>query len=56
MNNISLSISYTTRNKRLNEINGKDYYFVSMNKFKDLKNKKLFIETAKNFNNYCSLI
>ncbi len=52
MNNISLSISYTTRNKRLNEINGKDYYFVSMNKFKDLKNKNYFIETAKNFNNY----
>ncbi len=51
MKNISLSISYTSRNKRLNEINGKDYYFVTEKKFKDLKNKDYFIETAKNFNN-----
>ena len=49
---IELSISYTSRNKRLNEINGKDYYFVSKNKFASLKNKNFFIETAKNFNNY----
>ena len=52
MNNVSLSISYTSRNKRLNEINGKDYYFVSEKKFLLLKNKNFFIETAKNFNNY----
>ena len=50
--NISLSISYTSRNKRLNEINGKDYFFVSQNKFISLYNKKFFIETAKNFNHY----
>ena len=52
MNNISLSISYTSRNKRLNEINGKDYYFVTINKFEKLKKKNFFIETAKNFNNF----
>ena len=52
MKNISLSISYTTRNKRLNEIHGRDYYFVNKNQFEILKNKKFFIETAKNFNNY----
>ena len=52
MNNISLSISYTSRNKRLNEVDGKDYYFVSTKKFKDLNKKQFFIETAKNFNNY----
>ena len=50
--NISLSISYTSRNKRLNEINGKDYYFVSEKEFKQLEKKSFFIETAKNFNNY----
>ena len=50
--NISLSISYTSRNKRLNEINGKDYFFVSQNKFISLNNKNFFIETAKNFNHY----
>ena len=52
MNNISLSISYTSRNKRLNEINGKDYYFVTINKFEKLRKKNFFIETAKNFNNF----
>ena len=49
---IDLSISYTSRNKRLNEINGKDYFFVSKKKFETLKNKNYFIESAKNFNNY----
>ena len=50
-NNINLSVSYTSRNKRLNEKNGKDYFFVSKNKFEKLKNSNFFIETAKNFNN-----
>ena len=52
MNNINLSISYTSRNQRLNEINGKDYFFVTREKFNHLKNKNFFIETAKNFGNY----
>ena len=37
MKNINLSISYTSRSKRLNEVNGKDYYFVSKKKFENLK-------------------
>ena len=52
MRNINLSISYTSRNKRLNEINGKDYFFVTKEKFNHLKNKSFFIETAINFGNY----
>ena len=52
MNNIDLSISYTSRNKRLNEINGKDYYFVTKTQFENLKKNNFFIETAKNFNNF----
>ncbi len=52
MKNISLSVSYTSRNKRLNEIDGKDYFFVTKNKFFELKRKNYFIETSKNFNNY----
>ena len=52
MKNINLSVSYTSRNQRLNEINGKDYFFVSKDKFIKLKNKNFFIETAKNFGNY----
>ena len=51
MRNINLSISYTSRSKRLNEINGKDYFFISKKKFVMLKNKNFFIETATNFNN-----
>ena len=51
MRNINLSISYTSRSKRLNEINGRDYFFISKKKFEMLKNKNFFIETAKNFNN-----
>ena len=52
MTNINLSISYTSRNQRLNEINGKDYFFVTKEKFNTLKNKNFFIETAINFGNY----
>ena len=51
MKNINLSISYTSRNKRLNEIHGKDYFFVTKNKFESLKNQNFFIETSINFNN-----
>ena len=51
MRDIKLSVSYTSRNKRLNEINGKDYFFVTKEKFNYLKNKNFFIETAINFGN-----
>ena len=51
MKNINLSISYTSRSKRLNEVNGKDYFFISRKKFDDLKRENFFIETATNFNN-----
>ncbi len=55
ISNINLSISYTSRNQRLNEINGKDYFFVSKEKFNYLKNTDFFIETSINFgNNYGS--
>ncbi len=52
MSNINLSISYTSRNRRLNEINGKDYFFVTKEKFNKLKSKNFFIETAINFGNH----
>jgi len=49
--NVILSISYTSRNMRLNEVNGRDYYFVSKEKFVELKKNNYFIETSSNFNN-----
>ena len=50
MKNIELSISYTTRYKRNNETDGKDYFFIDKNKFFNLKKKNFFIESASIFN------
>ena len=52
INNVDLSVSYTTRNIRSNEIDGKDYHFTSKKQFVELKRKNFFIETAKIFNNF----
>ena len=49
---ISLSISYTTRPKRKSEKDGKDYVFVSKEKFEDLKKKNFFIEFANVFDHW----
>ena len=49
--NFSISISHTTRKPRPNEINGKDYYFVSMEEFEDLIKKNNFFEYANIFDN-----
>ena len=49
---INLSISYTTRQKRVNEKNGKDYYFVTNKEFNNLRKNHFFIETAKVFNEF----
>ena len=46
-----VSISHTTRKPRNNELNNKDYYFVSENEFKRLINNDEFLEYAKVFNN-----
>ena len=49
--NFLISISYTTRKPRPNEINGKDYYFVSRQEFDDLVRKNNFFEYANIFDN-----
>ena len=51
-NNFKVSISHTTRKPRLNEKNGKDYFFINHKKFKSLIQKKKFLEHAKVFKNY----
>ena len=48
----SVSVSHTTRSPRPNEKNGKDYYFISQNRFLRLIKKKEFLEYAEVFNNY----
>jgi len=50
--NILYSISYTTRPPRENEIDGKDYYFVSKKKFKKMRRNGEFLEWAKVHKHY----
>ena len=50
--NFSISISHTTRPSRPNEKNGKDYFFITKNKFKKLIKRGEFLEHAKVFDNY----
>ena len=51
-NNFKISISHTTRKPRVNEKNGKDYFFIKSKEFKILIKKRKFLEYAKVFNNY----
>ena len=50
--NFVISISHTTRTPRPNEVNGKDYYFVSEEDFNYLIKENEFYEYAKIFDNY----
>lgn len=49
---LKYSISYTTRNPRNNEENGKDYFFISEEEFIDMINKGEFLEWAEVHGNY----
>ena len=48
---IDLSISYTTRDPRSGEQNGKDYYFVSREDFLAMANRGEFLESAEVYGN-----
>ena len=49
--NFKISISHTTRKPRPNEVNGKDYYFVTEQEFSILIKKNSFFEHANIFGN-----
>ena len=49
---IWLSISATTRNIRMGEKDGENYYFISDERFKDMIDKKEFLEWAQFAGNY----
>ncbi len=51
-NNASFSVSYTTRDKRVGEIDGRDYYFVDKEKFEQMISDGEFIEWALVHDNY----
>ena len=50
--NFEISISYTTRIPRLNEENGKDYYFINTKDFNELIRKNELLEYAEVFSNF----
>jgi guanylate kinase len=50
--NFKISVSYTTRPPRSNELDGVDYNFITKKKFEDLINDNEFYEYAKIFDNY----
>jgi guanylate kinase len=51
-NNFKISVSHTTRLPRSNEVDGVDYHFVTVEKFKKLIAEDSFYEYAKIYENY----
>ena len=49
---LRLSISHTTRPRRPNERNGREYHFVSVPQFEQLATQHAFLEHAKVFDNF----
>ena len=49
VNNLNLSVSVTTRLKRSDEVDGKDYFFRSDKEFYDMVKQEKFLEHAKVF-------
>ena len=49
---LKFSISYTTREKRVTEVEGQDYFFVPEDAFEDLKSKGELLESALVFDNH----
>lgn len=50
--NIIRSVSCTTRKPRLDEKNGKDYFFVTTSRFQQMKARKAFLEWAQVHQNF----
>lgn len=49
---MTMSVSATTRSPRSGEVDGKDYHFISVEKYKELEAEGGFLEHAKVFDNY----
>ena len=50
--NLHVSISHTTRNPRVDEVNGTNYHFVSVSEFQKMVSEDSFIEHAEVFENF----
>src|SRR3989304_6136198 len=51
LENVELSISYTTRPRKRGETDGKDYYFIKPEKFDTMVNLREFLEFASVYGN-----
>jgi guanylate kinase len=49
---LRLSVSHTTRKPRLNELEGREYFFVGVDDFKALAGEQAFLEHAQVFDNH----
>ncbi len=52
LDDLSVSISHTTRQPRPGEVDGSDYHFVSTTEFEQIKNNNGFLESARVFDHY----
>ena len=52
MDKLVVSVSHTTRAMRKGEVNGSDYFFVSVDEFKTMIEAQAFLEHAQVFDNY----
>ena len=50
--NLCVSVSHTTRPPRPDEVNGINYYFVSINEFEEMIKNNAFVEHATVFDNH----
>ena len=50
--NVFLSVSTTTRQQGKNEVDGKDYHFISKDEFEERIGERKFLEYAEVFGNY----
>ena len=49
---LRFSVSYTTRKPRANEIDGRDYHFVTSDRFREMVERGEFLEHAQVFDNF----
>jgi len=50
--NVKMSISHTTRQRRSGEVNGVDYFFISLPEFLSMTEEGIFLEHAEVYGNY----
>jgi guanylate kinase len=50
--NLRVCVSHTTRPQRPNEVDGRDYHFVSVERFRELQAQRGFLESAQVFDNF----